>query len=213
MAMKVQTVAAVIGDVVGSRLAADRRMLHSRLVDVLAAVNASARPSDPLHVTVGDEFQGHFPSVGAALAASFEVHVELLPDIDTRFGIGWGEVTVLDVRDATQDGPAWWAARAAIDEVRLLAGKAGFRHVRTGYRSGGGGADLGAVTAALLCRDQLVGSLDGRSQRILKGLVHGVTQADVAAAERISPSAVSQRIRSGGLSVILAAQERLGAVS
>jgi SatD family (SatD) len=211
--MKASPVAAVIGDVVGSRRARDRTALHGRLVDTLNAANASLQPSDPLRVTVGDEFQGHYPSVAAALSAAFSVRMALLPEIDTRFGIGWGEVTVLDAVDGTQDGPAWWAARDAISEVKAMEGQAGFRHARMRYLRGGDvGPDPSAIAAALLCRDHLVGSLDERSQRILRGLMEGQAQTQLADREGISPSAVSQRIRSGGLAVIVAAHEQLGAV-
>ena len=65
------------------------------------------------------------------------------------------------------------------------------------------------ITAALLCRDHLVGSLDDRSKRILIGLLAGRTQADLAAAEGISASAVSQRIRRDGIALILAAHTQL----
>lgn len=41
----------------------------------------------------------------------------------------------------------------------------------------------------------------------------GRAQTELAAQEGISPSAVSQRIRSGGLAVIVAAEEQLGAVA
>lgn len=43
--------------------------------------------------------------------------------------------------------------------------------------------------------------------------MEGKTQAAVAAQEGISPSAVSQRIRSGGLAVIVAAEAQLGSVA
>lgn len=208
---KPDLVAAVIGDVVGSRRVVDRGRFHARLVEVLDRANADLHPTDPLHVTAGEEFQGHFATVGAALDATFAIHVALLPEVDTRFGVGWGEVTVLDPHIRTQDGPAWWAAREAIDEVKTLAARAGFRAARTCYRSrasGGPGED--AVAAALLCRDFLLGSLDTRSQRILGGLMEGLAQAAIAEREGISPSAVSQRVRSGGLAVLIAANERLG---
>ena len=70
-----------------------------------------------LRVTVGDEFQGTYATLGEAVEAALRVRLALLPEVDTRFGLGRGEVTVLDARRGIEDGPGWWAARAAIEEV------------------------------------------------------------------------------------------------
>jgi SatD family (SatD) len=218
----------LIGDVVGSRDAADRRALHRAVEDALAAVDEAVPSVSGLRVTVGDEFQGGYPSLGAALDVAFRLRLALLPDVDTRFGLGRGEVTVLDPDRGVEDGPAWWAARAAIDEVQEVASRAATRHARTAYRAAVEGTDEdsrtavaappattgdaveAAVNAALLCRDHLVGSLSDRSLRLLRGLMDPhTTQGALAAAEGISASAVSQRVRTDGLGVVLAAHELL----
>ena len=49
------SVATLIGDVVGSRSAADRRGLHARLEEVIATINATTDPVHPVRITVGDE--------------------------------------------------------------------------------------------------------------------------------------------------------------
>lgn len=182
--------------------------MHRRLVQALNTCNEQLHPSDPLRITVGDEFQGHFPTVGAALDASFRVHLALRPEVHTRFGLGWGEVFVLDP-DGTQDGPGWWSARDAIEWVKRAAGASATPLARTAYRGSADGPSEPALCAALLCRDHLVGSLDDRSLRILGALMDGRTQAEIAADEGVSASAVSQRFRSDGLGLILAAAEQL----
>ncbi len=198
------SVAVVIGDLVGSRGAADRRALHETLVAALDRVSTETAPVDPFAVSAGDEFQAAFARLGAALDAVLRLRVALLPDVDTRFGIGWGEVTRLD--EHTQDGPAWWAAREAVEWVHEAEDRPGTRHARTAYRSDDPHAPLpAAVNAALLCRDHLMGSWDERSHRILRGLMSGHTQAEVAAAEGVSASAVSQRVRGDGIGVVLTA--------
>lgn len=127
--------------------------------------------------------------------------MRLRPDVDVRLGIGWGKVDALDA--TVQDGPGWWDARAAIIAVATDQGHGATAHVRTAYRSRQAGApDPAAVDAALRCRDHLVGSLDERSRRILGGLMDGRTQADIAADEGVSPSAVSQRVRADGLELL-----------
>ena len=45
---------------------------------------------DPPAFTVGDEFQGAFASVGQAIDAALSLRLAVAPDIDVRFGIGWG---------------------------------------------------------------------------------------------------------------------------
>ena len=105
--------ATLIGDVVGSRRVADRSAAHRELNRALADVAAHA--IDPPAFTVGDEFQGSYPTVGSAIDAALSVRLAVAPDIDVRFGIGWGAVTVLDVSAGIQDGPGWWAAREAIE--------------------------------------------------------------------------------------------------
>ena len=54
-----------------------------------------------------------------------------------------------------------------------------------------------------------MGSWDERSHRILRGLMSGQSQAEVAAAEDVSASAVSQRVRGDGIGAVLLAAEWL----
>lgn len=202
--------AALIGDLVDSRKAPDRRHLHRDLVAALLRVQSVEAAMEAPQIMGGDEFQASYASVGAALHAAFLLRLELLPVAELRFGIGWGRVTMLDPERGVHDGPAWWSARAAIDQSKRLETQAPLRLVRTSYRSEDeSGPSPEAVNAALACRDHLVGSLDERSLRILGGLVAGRSKVDIAAGEGISPSAVSQRSVRGGLDVILTASADL----
>ncbi len=207
------SVATLIGDLVGSRTVPDRLALHRRLAATLEDANDRLLPTVPLRITVGDEFQGCFDSVGAAVRASLWLQVHLAPE-QLRHGIGWGAVDVLAEHPRVEDGPGWWAARAAIEAVESDAGRAASRLLRTAYRRAEQtpGPEPDPVNAALMCRDQLVGSLSQRSLRLLVGALEGRSQAELAQEEGISASAVSQRVRHDGLAVILASDELLGSV-
>ena len=87
-----------------------------------------------------------------------------------------------------EDGPGWWAARAAIESVKLEAVRPATRQLRTAYRLADEteGPDAAAVNAALMCRDQMIGSVSERSLRLLRGTLAGRTQAELAADEEIS---------------------------
>jgi hypothetical protein len=201
--------ATLIGDVVGSRTAADRAGIHRSLSAALAELTETA--IDPPVFTVGDEFQGAFASVGLAIDAALTIRLAVSPAIDVRFGIGWGAVTVLDASAGIQDGPGWWAARNAIEWTASAQRRPGLALARTSFRADGRD-DVDAVNAALLCRDHLIGSLDDRSTRILKDLLSNHSKKDIAASEGISASAVSQRAGRDGLDLIMQASEYLGRV-
>ncbi|OBI88989.1 SatD family protein [Mycobacterium sp. 1245805.9] len=200
--------ATLIGDVVGSRRARDRPALHRRVATALGEVAGGA--VDPPAFTVGDEFQGSYQTVGAAIDAALTVRLLLAPETDVRFGIGWGTVAILDADAGIQDGPGWWTARAAIQQTAEAQRQPGFMLVRTTFRADGDTrTDVAAVNAALICRDHLLGSLDERSLRIVRGLMAGRTKKELAAAEGISPSAVSQRAARDGLDLIVRASQYL----
>ncbi len=200
--------ATVIGDVVGSRRAHDRPALHRRVATALRQVADGA--IDPPAFTVGDEFQGSYPTLGAAIDAALTMRLLLAPETDVRFGIGWGTVTILDAEAGIQDGPGWWTAREAIQQTADAQRQPGFTLVRTTFRADDDTrTDVAAVNAALICRDHLLGSLDERSLRIVRGLMTGRTKKDLAAAEGISPSAVSQRAARDGLDLIVRASQYL----
>lgn len=205
-------VATLIGDVVASRRSPDRAAVHRSVTAALreASDDAIDRPA----LTVGDEFQGTYRSVGAAIDATLAIR--LATGVDIRFGIGWGPVTVLD--DRIQDGPGWWAAREAIEWIAEAQQQPATSALRTAFRSGvpvgpDAGPDPNAVNAALICRDQLLGSLDERSRRLLRGLLAGVTKKELATMEGISASAVSQRAVRDGLDVLVLASTALRGIS
>ncbi|AKS32277.1 SatD family protein [Mycolicibacterium goodii] len=203
--------ATLIGDVVGSRGAADRRALHRDLNAALSTVATAA--IDAPAFTVGDEFQGSYRHVGDALAAAWTIRLAVAPEIDVRFGIGWGPVSVLDEATGIQDGPGWWAAREAIEWTAEAQRQPGLALVRITYRrASADGPAPEAVNAALMCRDHMFGSLDERSVRILRGLMSNRSKKELAAAEQISASAVSQRAGRDGLDLIVLASQHLSEI-
>ena len=215
--MKKKASFALIGDLIGSRQVADRAGLHTRLHGVLAAVNERFAPVTPLRVTVGDEYQGVFPSLGTALQATLVLRLALLPEVDVRHGIGAGELGVLQEEPRVEDGPAWWVARDAIVAVEEGESRGPSRTLRTSYAVAAGAVegldgvpDPALVNAALVLRDQLVAGASERSLSVLRGLLESETQREVAARLGISPSAVSQRVRADGLGAIVTAHELLG---
>lgn len=210
--MKSSPSVTVIGDLVGSRRTRDRAAVHARFESAVAAINHQYAPEVPLRIGLGDEFQGIFSSLGAALGASLRLRMALLPDVDVRQGIGWGRVLVLAEDPRVEDGPGWWAARAAVETVEAYERRAAMRAVRTAYVAADGeaGPDPDLVNAALMSRDVVVSGLSERSMSVLGGLMDGRRQRDIADDLGVSPSAVSQRIRAEGLAVVLAADELLG---
>ncbi len=201
--------ATLIGDIVGSRRVPDRGAAHRLLVGALRDLPDAL---DPPAFTVGDEFQGAFATVGAAIAATLQIRLAVAPALDVRFGIGWGAVTVLDAAAGIQDGPGWWAAREAIEWTADAQRQPGLFLLRTSFRAGVDRSDVSAVNAALMCRDHLLGSLDDRSLRILRGLLSNRAKKDIAAEEGISASAVSQRAGRDGLDMMVAASSELASV-
>ncbi|GAB2776818.1 SatD family protein [Terrabacter koreensis] len=202
---------ALIGDIVESRTHRDRQALHDAVEAALQRANTDVPVDDAAVITLGDEFQGVYPTLGDALRASFLIRAELHGTADVRFGVGRGAVSTLDPVRGIHDGPAYWAARDAIVLAEEKAGRAQTRTSRTAYLAPDEPPEqVAAVQAALDCLDFMVGSLSTTSRRILGGLMQGHAQHDLAAAVGISPSAVSQRVRRDGIGVALEAMTTLG---
>lgn len=224
-------VATLIGDVVGSRRTADRTVLHEALLAAIQEVNA-AGPVVPLRITLGDEFQGVFRDVPAAVGAMLTLRLRLLgatgpagPVTDTRYGLGWGPVQLLEPDTGVhgvQDGPGWWSARRAIEEVaeagsHRRGGALRARFCDTAdpdarpYADAGGTPLAGLVNATLGTLDELVAGLSDLDVRLIRGTAAGLTQSQLAAAEGITQSAVSQRLARNGSWALLAALRALWA--
>lgn len=218
---------ALIGDLVGSRDVEDRRALHHALDAALTLVNVTWAAVDPLTPTVGDELQGVYDNLVHALDATLLVRVSMPTPYDVRFGIGIGVVTWLD--DGAhggfrrQDGPAWWLAR---DAIELVAGGARSRRVPRTLRTWVAADDradvqagrdvalpteqrIAAVNAYLTTRDHLVSQMDGRDRRILQRLLLGWPLQEIADAESVSASAISQRVQRSGAGSIMYSRDTL----
>lgn len=201
---------AVIADIVGSRLLADRaggqRAVEQAVVRADADLPGAERMLTP---TVGDELQGVYPDLSTALAAVLLVRLALPDGVDCRFGIGVGTIGTIasDTVGTIAEGPGWWAAREAIDAVHALQGRT-VPGARTWVAASADETDAvhGAVRLAntgLLARDHLVTAMSERARRLTYGRCIGVTQRELAASEGITQSAVSQLLATSGATAIV----------
>ena len=206
----------LIGDIVASREVADRDKLQGRLAEVLRGLTEVLTPTMPLEPTVGDEFQGGFENVAAAVRASLMVRLELqrVAAVDSRYGLGTGPVKVFSkTRPLSQDGPGWWAARGAIESSRNLAAAPQTSFARTSFAvsrdSLSRWGEEAALNAFLLCRDAMVDRMKQPTRNRLCGLLQGWSQSRIAIEEGATQGAISQSLARSGAFAILAAQERL----
>lgn len=210
-------IAAVIADIVGSRGIADRAAAQAALEEALARAEEMLPPTvtriHPLRAVVGDELQGTFADLRGALAATLLQRLLLPSGIDLRFGIGLGEIEqVPSAVGELSEGPAWWAARAAVEHAEELA-RRDVPSARTWVRASTDEprtADLVRIAnAGLLARDRVIGQWNDRARRLVAGRIGGATQRELAEAEGVSQSAVSQSLSSAGAAAIVAAYEEL----
>jgi len=192
-------IAAIIGDVVGSRQAPDRDALQRSLLDVLAAANADTNPQTELTLTRGDEFEGAYASIGTAWEASLMLHLLMRSRGHSLWiSVAWGEVTALpNATDAAvQDGPAWWAARSALTELKQATRAP--KNRRTVF-SVDDQTSAGLFTAAATLRDEVLAGLDESDAAITLGLLNGTTQRNIAAQLGVTAGVISRRIHRNGL--------------
>lgn len=209
--------AAVLGDVVESRRHHDRQALQDQLVAGLEMVNARVPADQPFLMTIGDEFQALYRDLGRALEATLVLRLGLVGSLDVRFGIGWGVVEIRDVaaEPFRQDGPAWWAARGAIDWVGDAMDRRKMpRGLRTRFIDGSPDhpdpTRQSLVNAMLACRDEIVGRMDERSARLTLADLEGASIAEAARAEGITRAAAYERLQRSGAYALRLADDLLG---
>ena len=119
--------AAVIGDIVGSKSLTDRGEVQQKLKSVLAAINETYRDdiASDFMITLGDEFQGLLKRGGRAMEIVEEIEDRMYP-VSIRFAVGIGEITTdIDPRlPLGADGPAYHNARRAMNELKAAEKKA-----------------------------------------------------------------------------------------
>ncbi|WP_322409374.1 SatD family protein [Microbacterium invictum] len=192
--------AAVIADIVSSRELPDRRTAQRGLEAALARVAADGpTPERELVPVVGDEMQGVYRELSSALTATVLLQLALPEGVELRFGLGLGDIEEIpSVGGALSEGEAWWAARGAIEKVEQLARRVAptaRTWVATSETATPETVELVRVAnSGLLARDRAIAQLSPRTRRLVYGRWLGRTQSDLAAAEGIVQSAVSQAL-------------------
>jgi hypothetical protein len=159
-------------------------------------------------MTVGDEFQGVVASVPEAVRLALDLRLDLLPDVELRIGLGLGSFWVFDetTTPIAQDGPAWWAARRAIEAAKDLSGRPASRHVRSWAAALGDdglepsdsdGVPFG-LNAYLVLQDFVLSTMRPRQLRLLAAALRGEQQREIARREGVTQSAVSQALAASG---------------
>ena len=111
---------ALIGDIIESRHLANRAQQQEALNQVLDNLNDryQAHLASRFSLTLGDEFQG-LVKVGAPIFQMIDELRLALPDLNLRLGLGLGEIltSINPALSLGADGPAYWRAREAIQQV------------------------------------------------------------------------------------------------
>ncbi len=113
---------ALVGDIRQSRYASDRKALQELLLETLNALNNrySQHMAALLMVNAGDAFQGLFLPTAPILQICDGIRYGLSVQSGIRIGLGFGAIeTAIDPKQSIlADGPAFWNARTALQQVQ-----------------------------------------------------------------------------------------------
>lgn len=187
---------ALIADVVGSRKTADRAALQARLGRILEQLNArNAGLLSPYTLTLGDEFQALFARADDVLRDAALIMAELYP-VRVRFAFGLGDITTaINPKQALgMDGPAFYAARAAMSELKQ--GEDWFRIEGLPH------AQQSLCNHSLQLLRQLIGKWRRPRFQILCGQLDGRTVKAMSESLGLSDKAIYKNISDGALAPI-----------
>lgn len=208
-------VIAVIADIIGSRRLSDRAAAQQTLDDTIARVEHDHPLAlQALRPTVGDEQQAVYARLDDALSSLLMLQLALPDGIEFRFGLGIGEIREIESgHGELSDGPGWWAARAAIDQVHERQQRT-IPRMRTWIVAAPEQDEVMQITIAaanayLLARDELVGAMSGRERRLTYGRLIGRSQRELADDEQISQPSVSKALRGAGAVALLEGLDQL----
>lgn len=197
---------ALIVDIVGSRELDDRPSAQEAILAAFAIADEVRPFRQRLAPTFADEFQAVFDDAPHAVWATAVGRLLLPEGIDCRFGLGAGELREVGpgLGGTVQDGSAWWRARAAIEEAH------GRQDRRNPYlRTWFDGPGAPTINALLLLRDAAIDRMRARERRIAGAALLGRSQVEIARAEGVTQSAVSQSLRRSGAAALVAADVEL----
>lgn len=199
---------AVIGDLVASRSIPAREKFQKQFAQVIAEVNTRFRSSiaSKFIVTVGDEFQGLLGEASQVCRLMDAIISGLYP-VKVRFGIGVGRIsTEIDpAKSLGADGPAFWAARQAIEYI----------HDNNDYGTSrihlfpSESPESRLINSALAANGLILDGWRSTQMEVLKALVdsglyaNDFEQVKLADYMKLTPSALQKRIKGSGIKVYL----------
>lgn len=111
---------ALIGDLIASKKIDERQAVQEKLAAIFNELNQcySEDFASPLTLTLGDEFQVLLKNGERVFELIDKIKFMLAP-VEVRFGLGLGAITtyINPLTSLGADGPAYWHARAAIEQV------------------------------------------------------------------------------------------------
>ncbi len=194
---------ALIGDIVDSKRIEDRAAFQRRLREALDDINRGLDPNvlaARLDLAAGDEIQGLFRRPEAVVPVVTRLADMLAPE-RLMVGIGRGNLTTdPSPRVSEMDGPCFHHAREALEAARkddAWVGAKGF----------GEGAD--AVLGALFLLIHTLRSRWAEKQAQYARAARTMLRKDVAARFDVSPSVVSESLKSAAFDAVRVGEEAL----
>lgn len=199
---------ALIGDLVSSRSIPAREKFQKQFMQVINTLNACFEPwiASRFTVTVGDEFQGLLADASQICRLMDTVITGLYP-VKVRFGVGIGSIsTAIDPKlSLAADGPAYWAARRAIEYI----------HDHNDYGSSrsclytSDSAQSRLINSALAANGLILDGWRNTQMEVLRALVDSDLYADdfeqvkLADYMNLTPGSLQKRIKGSGVKVYI----------
>ncbi|WP_293896639.1 MULTISPECIES: SatD family protein [unclassified Sphaerochaeta] len=197
---------ALVGDLRQSRQSPDRKALQELLLDTLRELNGryEQHMAAFLMVNAGDAFQGLFFSSAPILEICDCIRYALSSKSGIRMGLGYGAIeTAIDRKHSIlADGPAFWNARNALQQVK----KEDYYGTRTMAISLGGNRHeylQTLVTQVLVLQDLVASKWKNTQLELARHYLtsHGyqrVSQAQVAKEMNLSAQQVNNTVQAMG---------------
>lgn len=199
---------ALIGDLVDSRSIPAREKFQVHFLRLIDQINIQFKEviNSRFTVTVGDEFQGLLSDASQITQLMDTVITGLYP-VKVRFGIGCGVLnTAINPQlSLGADGPAYWAARKAIEYIHdhndYGSSRAYF------YTEDPNQNQL--INTALAANGFILDGWRRTQMEVLKALVDSrlyrkdFEQIELAKIMRLSPGALQKRIKGSGVKIYI----------